>query len=82
MPELDQAARARLDDLERAIDARDRLDIRYRTENGTQSDRVIRPLGLWFWGKVCFWNTRYKINSRWYVARYRVNDRYYRSFRC
>lgn len=52
MPELDDATRARLDDLEAAIEARQRLDIAYRTEDGTASERVVRPLGLWFWGKV------------------------------
>jgi predicted DNA-binding transcriptional regulator YafY len=52
MPELDQATRRRLDDLQAAIDARQRLSIAYETEDGTASVRVIRPLGLWFWGKV------------------------------
>jgi len=52
MPELDNATRARLDELEAAIESRTRLDIRYRTEDGTESERVIRPLALWFWGKV------------------------------
>ncbi len=52
MPELDDATRSRLDDLEAAIENRTRLDIRYRTEDGTESERIIRPLGLWFWGKV------------------------------
>ena len=52
MPELDDATRARLDDLEKAIETRTRLSIRYRTEDGTASERTIRPLGLWFWGKV------------------------------
>lgn len=52
MPELDNATRARLDDLEAAIEAQTRLDIRYRTEDDTETERVIRPLGLWFWGKV------------------------------
>ncbi len=52
MPQLDDATRARLDDLEAAIEARTRLDIRYATEDGTVSERIIRPLGLWFWGKV------------------------------
>ena len=52
MPILDDATRARLDDLETAIEARTRLDIRYATEDGTETERVIRPLGLWFWGKV------------------------------
>lgn len=52
MPELDDATRTRLDELEAAIEARTRLDIRYQTEDGTVSERVVHPLGLWFWGKV------------------------------
>lgn len=52
MPELDDATRARLDALEAATDARTRLSLRYRTEDGTESERIVRPLGLWFWGKV------------------------------
>ncbi|MEM9427189.1 MAG: YafY family protein [Pseudomonadota bacterium] len=52
MPELDPLTRTRLDDLETAIEARTRLEIGYRSEDGTESERVIRPLGLWFWGKV------------------------------
>ncbi len=52
MPVLDDATRCRLDELEAATEARTRLDITYRTEDGTESERVIRPLGLWFWGKV------------------------------
>ena len=52
MPELDDATRARLNDLEKAIETRTCLSIRYRTEDGTLSERTIRPLGLWFWGKV------------------------------
>ncbi len=52
MPELDDTTRARLDHVEAAIEARTRLDIQYQTEDGTFSERVIHPLGLWFWGKV------------------------------
>lgn len=52
MPVLDAATRVRLDEVEAAIEARTRLDIRYQTEDGTLSERVIQPLGLWFWGKV------------------------------
>ncbi|MEO0917524.1 MAG: YafY family protein [Pseudomonadota bacterium] len=52
MPELDDATRVRLDDLQAAIEARHRLDIAYEAEDGTGSRRIIRPLGLWFWGKV------------------------------
>ena len=49
---LDAATRARLDRLEQATDRRRRLDITYTDENGAPTERIIRPLGLWFWGKV------------------------------
>ncbi len=52
MGELDDATRARLDILEAATETRTRLDITYRDEAGRESERIIRPLGLWFWGKV------------------------------
>jgi len=52
MPTLDAATRTRLDLLERAIETQTRLSIAYATEDGTTSTRSVRPLGLWFWGKV------------------------------
>ncbi|MEM9971530.1 MAG: YafY family protein [Pseudomonadota bacterium] len=52
MPELDDDTRHRLDSLEGAVEQRRKLDIDYATESGAQTRRVIRPLGLWFWGKV------------------------------
>ena len=52
MPALDEATRARLDVLQSAIEGSTRLDCLYRTEDGTETRRVLRPLGLWFWGKV------------------------------
>lgn len=52
MSELDAATRTRLDVLEAATDTRTRLDILYRDEHGRESERIVRPLGLWFWGKV------------------------------
>lgn len=52
MDTLDDATRHRIDALEAATEARMRLDITYSNENGQDSERVIRPLGLWFWGKV------------------------------
>jgi predicted DNA-binding transcriptional regulator YafY len=52
MPELDAETRKRLDLLEAAVETHTKLDITYTTENGTPSMRSIRPLGLWFWGKV------------------------------
>lgn len=52
MAEMDEDTRARLDRLEEAIDSRTRLNIYYATESGASSSRDIRPLGLFFWGKV------------------------------
>ena len=51
-PDLDAATRGRLDRLERAVDARHRVRFGYRDEAGAESRRTVRPLGLWFWGKV------------------------------
>ena len=44
--------RKSIDVLERAVEARDVLNIDYSDEAGKSSQRDIRPLGLWFWGKV------------------------------
>ncbi|MFC4623693.1 helix-turn-helix transcriptional regulator [Daeguia caeni] len=41
-----------LDMVERAVDERCILSIRYRDLESRDSERDIRPLGLWFWGKV------------------------------
>ena len=51
-PEMTDELRARLDRMERCVDARNRLSIAYRREDGECSERVVRPLALWFWGKV------------------------------
>ncbi|MEO9528331.1 YafY family protein [Roseibium sp.] len=51
-PEMTQQVRAHIDFLEVAADARKRLSIAYSDSKGDPSRRVIRPLGLWFWGKV------------------------------
>ena len=52
MPELDTATRDRIDALERAAESRLRLVLDYADEAGRQTERPVRPLGLWFWGKV------------------------------
>ncbi|MEO1197160.1 MAG: YafY family protein [Pseudomonadota bacterium] len=52
MPQLDQATRDRLDVLEAAAQDRTRLVLAYADEAGTTTERPVRPLGLWFWGKV------------------------------
>lgn len=44
--------RIRIDRLEKAVEERQRLKVSYGDAQGTKSDRTVRPLGLWFWGKV------------------------------
>ncbi|OYR13181.1 helix-turn-helix transcriptional regulator [Brucella grignonensis] len=41
-----------IDAVERAVDEGTVLNIRYRDLEAKESERDIRPLGLWFWGKV------------------------------
>ena len=41
-----------IDAVERAVDQGNVLNIRYRDLESRESERNIRPLGLWFWGKV------------------------------
>ncbi|MCP4319888.1 MAG: YafY family transcriptional regulator [Hyphomicrobiales bacterium] len=49
---MPQEDRYRFDLLEKAADQRQVLDISYEDAEGTATARRIRPLGLWFWGKV------------------------------
>lgn len=49
---ISDAERLIIDELERAVERRDVLRVNYRDEGGQTSVREIRPLGLWFWGKV------------------------------
>ncbi len=44
--------RQRIDELEQAVQSRQRLRLTYSDALGEKSSRVIWPLGLWFWGKV------------------------------
>ena len=44
--------RHRFDLLERSADQRQVLDVEYYDAEGVPTRRRIRPLGLWFWGKV------------------------------
>ncbi|MEO1309644.1 MAG: YafY family protein [Pseudomonadota bacterium] len=44
--------RERIDRIERAVEDRRRLRLDYADVEGARSDRVVRPLGLFFWGKV------------------------------
>lgn len=47
---LRREARAHLETLRRAIDARRKLHLRYQDESGRVSERTVRPLCLAFWG--------------------------------
>lgn len=49
---ITKEVRQRIDELERAIQARHRTKLTYSDAQGEQSSRVVWPLGLWFWGKV------------------------------
>ena len=49
---LSDADRAMIDRLDRAASDHRKLTIRYRDADGEATERTIRPLSLWFWGKV------------------------------
>ncbi|MEP0234133.1 YafY family protein [Roseibium sp.] len=51
-PEMTPEVRERIDVLEAASDGRKRLILAYRDGENQSSERTVRPLGLWFWGKV------------------------------
>jgi predicted DNA-binding transcriptional regulator YafY len=50
--DMDDALRARIDEIEAAVEGRLRLGMAYRDAGGDETERIVRPLGLWFWGKV------------------------------
>lgn len=49
---LDAKTRATIDTVEAAIHVPERLAIDYRDDKGAATERILRPLGLWFWGSV------------------------------
>jgi len=49
---VSDADRAAIDRLKRAVEDREVITLDYRDENGNGSARDVRPLGLWFWGRV------------------------------
>ncbi|WP_158964200.1 helix-turn-helix transcriptional regulator [Chachezhania sediminis] len=51
-PQMTEAVRQRLDLLEQGVDLRRRLRLSYADADGRITERVVQPLGLWFWGKV------------------------------
>ncbi len=52
MPGHSGSWRDYLDQFEAASEDRIRLQISYQDEAGNGTERVVRPLGVWFWGKV------------------------------
>lgn len=49
---VSDADREAIDLIERAVEKRQVLSLDYNDEAGRGSAREVRPLGLWFWGKV------------------------------
>ena len=49
---VSDADRVTIDLIERSVEKRQVLNLDYRDETGASSLRDVRPLGLWFWGKV------------------------------
>lgn len=52
MPEMTDELRQRIDQIERAVEDRVLLSLCYSDSEGNLTERPVRPLGLWFWGKV------------------------------
>lgn len=50
--EITDDYRQRLDDAEAAIDKKLRLAFAYEDADAKPTTRTVRPLGLWFWGRV------------------------------
>ncbi|MEM0934904.1 MAG: YafY family protein [Pseudomonadota bacterium] len=50
--EMTELLRTRIDEIDAAIEQRTIISIAYRDEGGCDTVRQIRPLALWFWGKV------------------------------
>ncbi len=51
-PEMTPEVRERIDQIENSVERRDRLAISYLDAEQRPTERVVRPLGLWFWGTV------------------------------
>ncbi len=52
MPWAERAWREFLDQFEEAAENCMRLEMAYEDQDGNPTARVVRPLGVWFWGKV------------------------------
>ena len=51
-PEMNDGLRASIDQLEAATDTKHKVMFAYRDKEDRSTQRTVRPLGLWFWGKV------------------------------
>ena len=51
-PEMTPEVRARIDEVDVAVEGRRRLVLQYSDVEARPTERIVRPLGLWFWGKV------------------------------
>jgi predicted DNA-binding transcriptional regulator YafY len=49
---MNDALRQRLDAIEAHVEDQMRLRIAYTDQNGANTERAVRPLGIWFWGAV------------------------------
>ncbi|MDM0046321.1 YafY family protein [Variovorax dokdonensis] len=49
---MDERMRERLQLLREAVQSRNKLRMDYRDVNGAASQRIVRPLGCFYWGKV------------------------------
>ncbi len=52
LQDMTDELRDRIDRVEAAANSHTRLHIAYEDETGSATSRSVRPLGLWFWGKV------------------------------
>lgn len=52
MPEMTDALRQSIDRIEKAVEDRVLITLSYSDADGKLTQRPVRPLGLWFWGKV------------------------------
>lgn len=52
MNDISPKVRQLIDQIERASYEKRRLTIAYRDESDAATTRTVRPLGLWYWGKV------------------------------
>jgi predicted DNA-binding transcriptional regulator YafY len=60
---LDDAMRNRLQTLREAVEARQKLRLNYRDVSGDASERTVRPLGCFYWGKVWTLSTWCELRS-------------------